>query len=62
MKHTVTFTPCGHGQWTASTEYHGQKLTMHWTDAEAVDLIKSERHGYKKVTQSIRKQIIQKYK
>lgn len=62
MKTIVTFTPCGHGQWTATTVYHGQRLSMHWTDAESVDLIKTERHGYKKAMQSVRKQIIQKYK
>ena len=59
---TVKFTQTGYGQWSASTEYYGKTISIHFTDASTYDLITSQERGYKKAIQSLRNQIINQNK
>ena len=59
---TVNFKRAGYGQWTASTEYYGKTISIHFTDAPTYDLIDSEERGYKKAIKSLRNRIINQNK
>ncbi len=59
MENSINFKQTGYGQWSASTEYYGKKISIHFTDAPTFDLIKSKERGYKKAEKSLRNRIIQ---
>jgi hypothetical protein len=59
---TVNFKQTGYGQWSASTEYYGKTISIHFTDAPTYDLITSQERGYKKAIKSLRESIINKNK
>lgn len=58
----INFKQTGYGQWSASTEYYGKKISIHFTDAPTYDLITSKERGYKKAINSLRKSIINQNK
>jgi hypothetical protein len=55
---TINFKQTGYGQWSASTEYYGKTIKMHFTDAPTYDLITSQDRGYKSAIKRLRSSII----
>jgi len=59
---TVNFKKTGYGQWNASTEHYGKKISIHFTDAPTYDLITSQERGYLTAIKMLRSRIINFHK
>jgi hypothetical protein len=55
---TINFLHTGFGQWKVSTIHRNKEISIHYTCAPVVDLIKSRERGYKTAIKELRSLII----
>ena len=58
----VNFKQTAYGQWLAITTYYGKEISMHFTDAQIIDIINSKERGWKRIEKLLKSRIIQENK